>query len=199
MMKEVGDRVTKASFLKDFEVFEKKYPFLCVNDQSSEKNLVQSICRYPSEIKENLVYIGNMINVLDKNYGQLSKLSIKTVISMSPNKFEHLEEVKDIESFHFELNEPTKPDIHFDEIITLVLAQIKEGKKTLIFDASGMLSAAIGVKLMLETNKAWSKEIAMAYIINKRYEARDMPAWLYSQILLPNQKRTKAEPMEIDQ
>ena len=69
MMKEVGDRVTKASFLKDYEVFEKKYPFLCVNDQSSEKALVQSICRYPSEIKEGLVYIGNMINVLDKNSG----------------------------------------------------------------------------------------------------------------------------------
>ena len=64
--------------------------------------------------------------------------------------------------------------------MTLVLTQIKESKRTLIFDASGMLSAAIGVKLMLETNRAWSKEISMAYIINKRFEAKDMPAWLYS-------------------
>ena len=61
----------------------------------------------------------------------------------------------------------------------------KENVPILIFDISGMLSAALGVKIMLETNKAWSKEIAMAYIINKRYEAKDMPAWLYSQIFLP--------------
>lgn len=60
-----------------------------------------------------------------------------------------------------------------------------------------MLSAAIGVKVMLETNRAWSKELAMAYIINKRYDAKEMPAWLYSQILLPGQKRVKSEPLEL--
>jgi hypothetical protein len=60
-----------------------------------------------------------------------------------------------------------------------------------------MLSAAICIKVMLETNKAWSKEIATAFIINKRYEAKDIPPWLYLQIFLPSVKRVKSEPMEV--
>lgn len=53
-------------------------------------------------------------------------------------------------------------------------------KPILIFDVSGMLSAAICIKVMLETNKAWSREIATAFILNKRYEAKEIPSWLYS-------------------
>lgn len=48
-----------------------------------------------------------------------------------------------------------------------------------VFDVSGMLSFAVCLKVMLDINKAWSKEIGTAFIINKRYEARDIPAWLY--------------------
>ena len=49
----------------------------------------------------------------------------------------------------------------------------------LIFCISGQVSAAVAMKVMIETNKAWSKEIAMAYIINKRYEAKDIQPWLF--------------------
>lgn len=84
MMKEVGDRVTKASYLKDYEEFQSRYPFLCVSDNSAEKELIKSICRYPSEIKEGLVYIGNMMNVLDKNSGQINSLGIKSIVYLSP-------------------------------------------------------------------------------------------------------------------
>ena len=65
-----------------------------------------------------------------------------------------------------------------------------------VFDISGILSAALCVKVMLETNRAWSKEIATAFIINKRYEAKDMPSWLYQQITLPGQKKLRSTPLE---
>lgn len=55
----------------------------------------------------------------------------------------------------------------------------KEKTPILIFCLSGMISAAICIRVMTMTNKAWSKEIATAYIFNKRYESRDMPSWLY--------------------
>jgi len=32
----------------------------------------------------------------------------------------------------------------------------------------------------MKTNKAFNKEIAVAYVMNKRYELKDMPSWLYS-------------------
>lgn len=82
------------------------------------------------------------------------------------------------------MREPTKPEIDFDIIVEQILSDIKSEEKrpVLVFDVSGIISAAICVKVMLETNRAWSKEIAMAYIINKRYEAKDIPSWLYSQI-----------------
>ncbi len=74
---------------------------------------------------------------------------------------------------------------------------IADRKPVLIFDVSGMLSAAICIKVMLDSNKVWSKEIATAFIMNKRYEAKDIPSWLYSQILLPGKQRVKSEPLEI--
>jgi len=61
-----------------------------------------------------------------------------------------------------------------------------------------MISYAFGVKLMIEKNKAWSKEIAMLYIINKRYEAKDMPSWLFQQINLPGQKKVRSEPLPMN-
>jgi hypothetical protein len=51
---------------------------------------------------------------------------------------------------------------------------------------------------MLQTNKAWSKEISMAYILNKRYEAKDMPSWLYQQIHVGASQKPKAAPLVID-
>jgi len=45
-----------------------------------------------------------------------------------------------------------------------------------------MLSSALGVKLLLEQNKMFTKELAVAKVMNLRYEVKDMPAWLYSMI-----------------
>lgn len=52
----------------------------------------------------------------------------------------------------------------------------------LIFCVNGFLSAAVAIKLLMETNKTFSKELAVAYVMNKRYEMKDMPNWLYSMI-----------------
>eukprot|EP00347_Sterkiella_histriomuscorum_P023666 403333809 len=194
------ERIGKAYFFKDFPEFRQKYKFMCVGQGTSYKQKIRSICRYPSEIKENLIYIGNMMNVIDKSNFQVSSLGFKTIIYISSQKFDHLHELPNMNVLHFEAHEPSKPQIDFDAIIQQVLTLIstKEQTPILIFDVSGILSAAVGVKIMLETNKAWSKEIAMAYIINKRYEAKDMPSWLYSQILLGGQKKVKSEPLPMD-
>ncbi len=47
-----------------------------------------------------------------------------------------------------------------------------------------MLSGAICVKLIMEYNKSFNKELAMAYVMGKRYELKDIPTWLYSKIWL---------------
>ena len=125
--------------------------------------------------------MGNMMNVLDKQNEQLRILGIKTIVYMAPNKFEHLETNEAFKCHHFEIKEQDKPDIDIDVIAELIITSIKsvESAPVFVFDVSGILSAAICCKVMLESNRAWSKEIATAFIINKRYEAKDMPSWLY--------------------
>lgn len=44
-------RLSKAYFVKDFNDFKSKYPFLCVGTASTEKDFVKAEARYPSEIK----------------------------------------------------------------------------------------------------------------------------------------------------
>lgn len=136
--------------------------------------------RYPSEIKSGLLFLGNMISILDKNNEQLRKLGIKTIVYLAPDKFEHLENNQDFTCHHFEVKEHEKPIFDIDVVAGLILNVIKEQTgPVFIFDISGILSAAVCVKFMIESNRAWSKEIATAFIINKRYEAKDMPSWLY--------------------
>ena len=61
-------RLSKAYFTKDFTEFRTKYPYLCVNGTSSQKEMVRAEARYPSEIKQGSLFIGNLMNVLNKNY-----------------------------------------------------------------------------------------------------------------------------------
>lgn len=138
--------------------------------------------------------MGNMMNVLDKNNNQLKWLGIKTIIYLSPNKFEHLESNQEFTCHYFEMKEHEKPLIDFDIISQLVLEEIKKAP-VFVFDVSGILSAAVCLKVMVDSNRAWSKEIAMAFIINKRYEAKDMPAWLYQQVTLGGTKRLRSDPI----
>ena len=57
--------------------------------------------------------MGNMMNVMDKHDTQLRMLGIKTIIYLSPSKFEHLEESKEFQTYHYEVKEPEKPEIDF--------------------------------------------------------------------------------------
>ena len=34
----------------------------------------------------------------------------------------------------------------------------------------------------MDTHAAWTKEIALAFVMNKRYEVKDMPSWLFCQV-----------------
>ena len=52
----------------------------------------------------------------------------------------------------------------------------------MIMDVNGMLASALAVKLMMATNKMYNKELAVAYVMNLRYEVKDMPSWLYAMI-----------------
>ena len=126
--------------------------------------------------------MGNMTNVLDKDSFQIRTLGIKTIVYLSPQRFEHIDNMEGITSYFHQVKESEKPLIEIDQIVEQILIDIGTSAKrpVLIFDISGMLSAAICIKVMLETNKAWSREIATAFIINKRYEAKDIPPWLYS-------------------
>jgi len=47
---------------------------------------------------------------------------------------------------------------------------MKEKQPIFIFCVNGMFSGAVAAKLMMETNQTFNKEIAMAYVMNKRYE-----------------------------
>ena len=51
-----------------------------------------------------------------------------------------------------------------------------------MFCVSGMISGAVAVKVQMDTNKTYSKEMAVAYVMSKRYELKDMQAWLFCQI-----------------
>ena len=52
----------------------------------------------------------------------------------------------------------------------------------LILCVNGLLSGALAVRLTMEFNKTFNRELAMTYVAGKRYELRDMPGWLYGMI-----------------
>jgi hypothetical protein len=49
----------------------------------------------------------------------------------------------------------------------------------MIFCVSGQVSGAMSIKLTMDTNKTFNKELASAYTMTKRFELKDVPAWLY--------------------
>ena len=75
---------------------------MCIpNPCMSEAQAVISQSRFPSELKKGQLFLGNLTNVLSKDYIQLKMLGIKTVIHLTPQKFETLD--KDFECIHYEI------------------------------------------------------------------------------------------------
>lgn len=69
--------------------------------------------------------------------------------------------------------------VFVDQIKALIAPEAKEKQPILILCVNGMLSGALAVKLTMELNKVFTRELAMAYVTNKRYELKDMPTWLF--------------------
>lgn len=141
--------------------------------------------RFPSELKKDMIFLGNLTNVLSRDFVQLKMLGIKTVVHFTPERFESLE--KEFNCIHYEVKTFTKEletlPIHtITEQLQVQVLDKKEKLPMLIFCVNGYLSGAVATKLLMETNKTFSKELAVAYVMNKRYELKDMPHWLYTMI-----------------
>ena len=113
-------------------------------------------------------------------------LGIKTIVHFTPQKFDSLE--KEFNCVHYEIKTFNKEDMEtlplhsiYEQIQTTVLDH-KEKLPCFIFCVNGLLSGAVAVKIMMESNKTFTKELAVAYVMNKRYELKDMPNWLYTVI-----------------
>ena len=88
---------------------------VCVSkddEQGNEKATVRASSRFPSEIKKDKLYLANMTNVLNKDYFQLTMLNINTVLYLTPNKFQGLDEY--FNCVHIPIDEVKRPDIDFD-------------------------------------------------------------------------------------
>ena len=83
--------IHKALSMKDFETgFLTKYPLLCLpGDTSSIQELrqVRASSRFPSEIKKDQLFLGNMTNLLNRDYFQLRMLNIKTIFYLAQGPF----------------------------------------------------------------------------------------------------------------
>ena len=87
------NQIHRAFAFKDYDTtFEPKYPLMCVQESSSQKLHVQSQSRFPSEIKKDSLYLGNMTNILNKDYFQLTMLKIKTIFYMSTEPFPDIDQ-----------------------------------------------------------------------------------------------------------
>ena len=50
------------------------------------------------------------------------------------------------------------------------------------------------MKVVMDTNKTFTKELATAFVITKRYELNDVQTWLYQQVGPKGQKK-KVTPL----
>lgn len=186
LLKVSHQRLSKAFYLKDFSAFKAKYPLLCIpHPCSSELQAITSMSRFPSELKKDTIYFGNLTNVLSRDFVQLKMLGIKTVVHFTPERFESLE--KEFNCIHYEVKTFNKEleTLPIHTITEQIQSQVLDKKEKLpmfIFCVNGYLSGAVAVKLLMETNKTFSKELAVASVMNKRYELKDMPHWLYTMI-----------------
>ena len=119
-------QINRVFSFKDYDTsFEPKYPLMCVQDSSSQKLHVQSQSRFPSEIKKDCLFLGNMTNILNKDYFQLTMLKISTIFYMSGEPFPDID--KHFKCVHKPIVEKQKPLIDFDELSEEVQGLMKEG------------------------------------------------------------------------
>ena len=185
--------LTNAFILKEYDtVFKEKYPLLCLSthdENTDQKKSVRACSRFPSEIKKDKLYLANMTNLMNKDYFQLTMLNIKTVFYMTPDKFKGLDE--HFECVHIPIDEVKKPDIDFDMLSDQIQSLIDKQGPVLLLCLTGHLSGALAMKVCWDTNKTFTKELASMYVMQRRYELRDIEHWLFGQInaYIPPNKR----------
>ena len=132
-----------------------------------------------------------MTNVLNKDYFQLTMLNINTVLYLTPNKFQGLDEY--FNCVHIPIDEVKRPDIDFDMLSDQVQELMNDESKAplLLLCLSGHLSGALAMKVCLDTNKTFTKELASMYVMQRRYELKEIEHWLFGQIqpYIPPNKR----------
>lgn len=64
--------IHKAFSLKEYDsVFKVKYPLLCLSSNPADRTELKEVrasSRFPSEIKKDSLYLGNMTNILNRDY-----------------------------------------------------------------------------------------------------------------------------------
>lgn len=176
----------KVMQLKDgFKDFETKYPFLCVNDDSTDDDVKRAQSRYPSEIVADKLFLGNFINSLNETH--FENLNIKKIIGLTPLKAEKMEESGKISKYvHLQIDEQSKPQLDFEAIIALVDELINEGPgAVLIYWLQGNMSAAVCIKYLM-LNRKVNREIAAALVMSKRPEVKNIPSWIFMQLDPPD-------------
>lgn len=116
--------------------------------------------------------------MLSHDYAQLRLLGITNVLYLSVKRFEEVD--KAFDTTWIEVNEPAKEIIDFDEASMQLQNLIASGKKVLVFCPSGQVSGALAIKWAMDTNKMFTKEIATAFVMQRRYELKDMQPWLFA-------------------
>lgn len=110
--------------MKDFAKFQEKYPLVCLSNSSDERHQVLASSRFPSEVKQDLLYLGNMTNILSKDYAQLKMLKIRTLFYFSPEPFPDID--AHFNCVHIPLKEKERPIIDFDAYSTQIQQLAKE-------------------------------------------------------------------------
>lgn len=75
--------------------------------------------RFPSELKKDLLFLGNMTNIMSKNLAHLVLLKIKNIIYIGPKKFDDLHNGQ-FDTHWIMLDPLEKPIIDFDSMSTLL-------------------------------------------------------------------------------
>lgn len=101
-------------------------------------------------------------------------LNIKSIVYLAGDKFDELE--KEFNCHHIEASEPKKPTLDMDALSDLVQSLIKDKTKApvFLFCATGYLSGALAAKVTMDTNKTFVKELAITYLMQKRYELKEI-------------------------
>ena len=75
------------------------------------------------------------------------------------------------------MKEKDKPLIDFDTISTKLGQMLAEGP-VFVFCLTGNLSGGLAIKHVMDGNKLFSLEIALTFVIQRRYELMEIPSWL---------------------